>query len=390
MAWGSGGTSPANSEFTGNTAAGSSSGGGGFNSGGASGGGATAAGMGETPALPPEVKSESIYQSPVATGNVVWIADPTSGRVAFIDATTFAVQTIEAGDGPTYLAAVPDPNDDVAVVLNVISDDATLLRRSPGGNLTSATFASTNDANSWAISASGRWAIAWTDASRVSNTVAVQGFEEIAVMDLSTATSSGVGKTTFLNVGYRPSQIAFSGDSEAFAVTQDGISPIALTASSGPVVMPFYALSAAGSYAPPAADASSAADAGGGADAGADATSPAPGDAASDAVAASDASTSPEATTPPDTTYDSGTTEDDGGTSGTPDVSFTPGGTYALGVRQDGLATITVITLADGTLTTTSPSRARRPTSRCRRQGTSRSPCCATRRPSRCSRSRES
>src|SRR5580692_84193 len=78
--------------------------------------------------LPPEMKAESVYQSPVATGNVVWIANPTSGRVAYIDAQTFDVKTVEAGDGPTYLAAVADPTDDVAIVLNVLSQDATLLR----------------------------------------------------------------------------------------------------------------------------------------------------------------------------------------------------------------------------------------------------------------------
>ncbi|MEO8875131.1 MAG: hypothetical protein ABI461_06045, partial [Polyangiaceae bacterium] len=53
---------------------------------------------------PPEQKAESSYQSPVATGKYVWVANPTSGRVAYINATTLEVHTVEAGDGPTYLA----------------------------------------------------------------------------------------------------------------------------------------------------------------------------------------------------------------------------------------------------------------------------------------------
>jgi len=43
-------------------------------------------GGGMTP-LPPEEELESNYSAPVATGNYVWIANPVSGRVAYIDAT---------------------------------------------------------------------------------------------------------------------------------------------------------------------------------------------------------------------------------------------------------------------------------------------------------------
>ncbi|MGH7271492.1 MAG: YncE family protein, partial [Polyangiaceae bacterium] len=171
-------------------------------------------GQGHAPvSLPPEMKAENRFLAPVATGNVVWIANPASGRVAYIDAATFAVQTIQAGTGPTYLAAVPDATDDV-IVLNVMSQDATLLRRGAAG-ITTTTFPSTADANSWAISASGRWAIAWTDATQVTNADPTQSFQEVAVLDLT-----GQKAPTILTVGYRPSQFAFSGDDHAFAVTQ--------------------------------------------------------------------------------------------------------------------------------------------------------------------------
>jgi hypothetical protein len=225
-------------------------------------------------ALPPEIKVENTYESPVATGNVVWIANPTSGHVTYIDAATFNVQTVQAGNGPTYLAAVPDGADDVAIVLNVVSQDATLLRRDSQGNITSTTFASTAEANSWAISSSGRWAIAWTDATLVSNPDATQGFESIAVMDLSSGTTSGTGTSTILGaVGFRPSQIAFSGDDTAFAVTQDGLASINLGASP-PVTTAQYPLAATGVVVTSVVDASSYAP---GTDSGA-----APGDASSD------------------------------------------------------------------------------------------------------------
>src|SRR5690348_2194887 len=80
-------------------------------------------GSGGSP-LPPEKEVESDYQAPVATGHYVWIANPTSGRVAYIDASTLEVKLVDAGNGPTQVASVPDPNDDVAIVMNVLSNDA--------------------------------------------------------------------------------------------------------------------------------------------------------------------------------------------------------------------------------------------------------------------------
>jgi hypothetical protein len=77
-------------------ASGSSTGGGGaeFADGGALN---TGAGDGASVStLPAEMKLESNYESPVATGNLVWIANPSSGLVAYIDAATFVVQTVES------------------------------------------------------------------------------------------------------------------------------------------------------------------------------------------------------------------------------------------------------------------------------------------------------
>src|SRR5580765_5544230 len=104
-------------------------------------GASTGAGGGVTmipPPLPPEVEVESSFEVPVATGHFVWIANPTSGRVAYVDATALSVRTVEAGNGPTYLAVVPGGADAV-IVLNTLSNDATLLRVN-NGTLESRTF----------------------------------------------------------------------------------------------------------------------------------------------------------------------------------------------------------------------------------------------------------
>jgi hypothetical protein len=310
--------------------------------GGSSGGGGSASGSGfagdaGAAALPAEMKAEDKFKAPVATGNFVWTANPTSGRVAYIDAATFNVQTTPAGNGPTYLAAVPDavhPNDDVAVVLNVLSQDATLLRVDAQGALTTQRYASTTDANSWAISSSGHWGIAWTDATFVDNPDPTQGFQFVAVMDLSATTSDPQrpAPSTLLAVGYRPVEIAFSQDDErAYAVTADGISVIDLKDGT-PTVVRQDPLAAA-NLTP--------------GDGGGNGGTPDAGDAGNGAT---DSGTAGDAQTDESSDTDGGR----GATavaSGTPDVSFTPDGAYAL-VRQDGLSNVTIDTLADGTLTT--------------------------------------
>jgi len=290
----------------------------------AAGSGSTSSGAG-VPALPPETKVESSYQTPVSTRNVVWVANPASGRVAYINAQTFSVQTVEAGDGPTYLAAVSDPTDDVAIVQNVLSQNITLLRVHPGSLATPTTtvFPSTADANSWAVSQSGRWAIAWANAAQITNPDPTQGFQQVAVID-----TTQVRPATILAVGYRPVSIAFSGDSHAYAVTQDGITGIDLLGGTQPSVTQNFPLVASGE---PEADAATTADGSSSTDASL------PG-----AVDAANGDGGPSGTVSAVGSPSAGT-----GGSGVPDVSFTSDGLYAL-ARTDGVLAINVVSLQDG------------------------------------------
>jgi hypothetical protein len=327
------GASANDAGFSGGTASGASSTSSGSSAGNVGGGnGSVSDGAA---ALPPEVKVESAFRSPVATGQVVWIANPASGRVAYIDATSFVVKTVQAGNGPTYLAAVPDPANDKAIVLNVLSHDATLLELRQGA-LATRTFPATANANAWAVSASGRWAIAWTDTTAVTGADPTQGFQDVMVLDLSSGTDAK--PPTTLAVGFRPVQVAFQADAHAFVVSQDGISVVDLLDGAQPALIANYALPAA---ALPVAPDAQAPDTGEG-DASAD-------DGSSDTGADADDGSSGEAGT-----NDGASTAADTGaapTSVVPDVSFTPDGSYAL-VRQDGLASIAVVSLADGTTTT--------------------------------------
>ena len=176
-----------------------------------------------TPGAPPAEKEvESDYEAPVATGRFVWVANPKSGRVAYVDATTLQVRTIEAGNAPTYLAGVPGPNGDTTLVLNVLSEDATLLH-AEGSAITSKTLKVAKQANALAFSSDGHFAIAWADARKVQSPPKTEGFQDLTVLDLVAGTS------TILAVGYRPVAVGFAqGQSRAYAVTQDGVAVLDL------------------------------------------------------------------------------------------------------------------------------------------------------------------
>jgi len=200
--------------------------------GGASGSGAPAdTNLGETPdagaPLPPEKELDQSFRAPVATGKVLWSANPDSGRVALIDAKTLAVRMTNAGFGPTYLAAVPSkPGTDSAIVINVGSHDASWFVAS-ATKIDTVTIDTHVGANAWSVSADGHIAIAWTDVAHLEGGASetVNGYSELTVIDLSASPPV----STRLSVGFRPSQVVFDAAVEhAFAVVDEGISVLNL------------------------------------------------------------------------------------------------------------------------------------------------------------------
>jgi hypothetical protein len=177
---------------------------------------------------PPEKELESSYRSPVATGRYVWTANPDSGRVALVDAFTLEIRLVEAGFAPTHLAAISGPGDEnanVAIVLNVLSNDATLFRVVSPSEIQQKMLKTHQGANAWAVSPTGKWAIAWTDANLAKNPDPTEGYQDVTVISLA----QGAETATRLTVGYRPTRIAFdAAETRAFAVTEPGISVLSL------------------------------------------------------------------------------------------------------------------------------------------------------------------
>jgi len=200
-------------------------------------------GTGGVSSLPPETEVESSYEVPIATGRYIWVANPDSGRVAYVAGATLEVHTVDAGNAPTYIAAVPSSTDDAVVVLNVLSNDATVLRVASDGTLSKDTVSDVAPGgNALTVSPGGRWAMAWTNVQALQSTATMdqlRGYQAVTLIDLAAQPPSG----TILSVGFRPVDVAYAADdSAAFAVTQDGVSVIDLAAAGGPRVTANVAL----------------------------------------------------------------------------------------------------------------------------------------------------
>ena len=189
-------------------------------------------GAGNTPATPndqaarPEVERETSYRAPVVTGKYVWSANPSSGRVAIIDAESYEIRAAEAGRKPTFVAALSE-QPPRALVINTGGDDASLLELQASGEIASTRLPLHQGADSWSVAPGGHFAIAWTDSSKATKPDPTDGFQDITVIELPDGKAP---VATRLTVGYRPTAFAFdAAGSHAFGITQDGISVVDLT-----------------------------------------------------------------------------------------------------------------------------------------------------------------
>jgi hypothetical protein len=180
---------------------------------------------GTTP--PPETETDETFRAPIVSGRFLWTANPLSGKVALIDATTLAVRTADAGIAPTFLAALGPASDSEsrAAVLNVGNDTVSILHAT-AADIDVRTARVHPDANRLSVSPSGRRVIAWADASLIPNVDSTEGLQDITVLDLA----STPVRTQRLTVGYRPSHVVIGDDERhAYVVAEPGISVIEMS-----------------------------------------------------------------------------------------------------------------------------------------------------------------
>jgi len=203
--------------------------------GGQNGGVAAAGSTGSTPVTPPEQEEAQSYRAPVVSGRWVWTANPDTGKVAIVDAKNFSVRLADAGIAPTFLTALPTDSDtSAALVINVGSKDATLLRAGASGAVSAVgPIPLQAQANAWTVSKTGKFALAWTDSHAITADP-TENFQELTVVDLR----GSAPLSTRLVVGLVPSRV-FVDDAErqAYVVCKSGISVIDLASKAGPSVL---------------------------------------------------------------------------------------------------------------------------------------------------------
>ncbi|MBN2192689.1 MAG: hypothetical protein JW751_07710 [Polyangiaceae bacterium] len=211
------------------------------------GGRAGTAGGGTGGTLPPEAELEGSFEAPIVTGKYLWSANPQSGRVALVDAETLRVTTVESGFGPRYLAAIPtaDPEDAATIVLNELGEDATLLTLVDGVIAEPVRFSTHAQANSLAVSPSGRWVVAWSDWREFNHLDPTDSFQDLTLILVTP--SSGDPCATRRVAGYRPSSVTFDADEQnLLVVSEHGVTVIDLTDEANPEVRALVEVAAGG------------------------------------------------------------------------------------------------------------------------------------------------
>ena len=122
-----------------------------------------------------------------------------------------------------YKKAFEAKHPGVAVVINVGSRDATILRTEASGTRTS-TVPVSRGANALTLSPDGRHAIAWLNSAARSGAAPASpagSFQDVTVITLHDGGDAAVD----LTVGFRPRGVVFAADGSAgFVITEDGVS----------------------------------------------------------------------------------------------------------------------------------------------------------------------
>jgi YVTN family beta-propeller protein len=202
---------------------------------------------------PPEVEQLQDFEVPRGGARFVYVSNRRRDSVSVIDSTGLGIRTVPVGDSPGYLTTVP--GQDIALVVNAGTRDASILRTDGAGASTVSRVPIVAAANRISVARAGDHAVAWYDSAAAGpgGPAAGGGFQEVTLITLA----PGADKAVDMTVGFRPSEVVFADDGRgAFVVTEDGISILRFADITGPTVAPFVRFPDAGPTAPAALDVS--------------------------------------------------------------------------------------------------------------------------------------
>ena len=139
-----------------------------------------------------------------------------SGKVALISSETLSTRVLAAGLLPTHLAAIPGSDATAAaIVINRGTSDASFFRLIDDEIITDRIQLHVG-ANQWAISPSGRFAVAWS-LSEATEFDPIDGNQELSIIDLA----SDPIQTKRVTVDIRPELVVFDEQEETLVVVSD-------------------------------------------------------------------------------------------------------------------------------------------------------------------------
>jgi hypothetical protein len=171
----------------------------------------------------PEQEEEADYLVPEGSGRYVFIADTAHDAVAVVDSETLLIEVVEVGARPTQL--VPLGDDSEAAVINLDSDDVSILRVGDDGAATATDVDVRPDTNAIVGSAGGEYVIAYYD-DRFAEWSGPPGTDqEITVI----VTAEGQESAHHMTVGMHPQRVLFNdAATRAFVINYEGINLIDL------------------------------------------------------------------------------------------------------------------------------------------------------------------
>ncbi len=173
----------------------------------------------------PEQEVALNYIVPQGAGRYVFIPDEAGDSVVIVDSETLEIRTVRVGSRPFHLVSLNTENETTVAVLNLNSDDVTVVRMDETGTIDTTDISVRPDTNALAPSPNGRFVIAYHNPLYVPVSGAPGTDQEISVLDITL----GKEKSFSMAVGMRPWKVEYNEDStRAFVVTEGGINVIDL------------------------------------------------------------------------------------------------------------------------------------------------------------------
>lgn len=179
-------------------------------------------------AAPPEMEQQSQLSlaAPQVGERLLYTVDPEDHDIVIVDAETLTVRKLSTGRLPLLVKTIPGTDD--AVVVNLGSDDVTVVRPATARtelDLAAMTFPVVQGANDVVMDPSGKWAVVFFTGAQSSPEAPLGELQGVSVLQLS----PGQEEAYNVAVGFRPRSVSFSADgSTAYVMTEVGISIIDL------------------------------------------------------------------------------------------------------------------------------------------------------------------